>query len=73
MMSGQFCTLAMFITHSLSLGYHAMVIGNFPDHDVDDVQEDEEVAAEDEEDMGVIETYSNYKPSKLKVSSCLKP
>merc|ERR1719186_1998362 len=27
-------------------------------------QEDEEVAAEDEEDMGVIETYSNYKPSK---------
>ena len=29
--------------------------------------EDEEVAAEDEEDMGVIETYSNYKPSKLKV------
>merc|ERR1719402_465509 len=30
-------------------------------------QEDEEVAAEDEEDMGVIETYSNYKPSKLKV------
>ena len=31
-------------------------------------QEDEEVAAEDEEDMGVIETYSNYKPSKLKVT-----
>ena len=30
--------------------------------------EDEEVAAEDEEDMGVIETYSNYWPSKLKVS-----
>jgi len=30
-------------------------------------QEDEEVAAEDEEDMGVIETYSNYKPTKLKV------
>merc|ERR1719193_187260 len=30
-------------------------------------EEDEEVAAEDEEDMGVIETYSNYKPSKLKV------
>ena len=29
--------------------------------------EDEEVAAEDEEDMGVIETYSNYMPSKLKV------
>lgn len=27
-------------------------------------QEDEDVAAEDEEDMGVIETYSNYKPSK---------
>ena len=34
----------------------------------DDVQEDEEVAAEDEEDIGVIETYSNYKPSKLKVT-----
>ena len=32
-----------------------------------DVQEDEEVAAEDEEDMGVIETYSNYKPAKLDV------
>jgi len=31
------------------------------------MEEDEEVAAEDEEDMGVIETYSNYKPSKLKV------
>ena len=30
-------------------------------------QEDEEIAAEDEEDMGVIETYSNYMPSKLKV------
>ncbi len=30
--------------------------------------EDEEVAAEDEEDMGVIETYSNYMPSKLKAS-----
>ena len=30
--------------------------------------EDEEIAAEDEEDMGVIETYSNYMPSKLKVS-----
>jgi len=30
-------------------------------------QEDEEVAAEDEEDMGVIETYSNYKPTKLKI------
>ncbi|XP_023339743.1 protein strawberry notch homolog 1 isoform X2 [Eurytemora carolleeae] len=30
-------------------------------------QEDEEVAAEDEEDMGVIETYSNYKPTKLNV------
>uniref|UniRef100_A0A0K2TS10 Protein strawberry notch n=1 Tax=Lepeophtheirus salmonis TaxID=72036 RepID=A0A0K2TS10_LEPSM len=29
--------------------------------------EDEEVAAEDEEDMGVIETYSNYKPPKLKI------
>ena len=25
------------------------------------------MAAEDEEDMGVIETYSNYKPTKLKV------
>ena len=35
---------------------------------VDHIQEDEEVAAEDEEDMGVIETYSNYKPSKLKVT-----
>ena len=34
----------------------------------DNDQEDEEVAAEDEEDMGVIETYSNYKPSKLKVT-----
>ena len=31
------------------------------------LQEDEEVAAEDEEDMGVIETYSNYKPVKLQV------
>merc|ERR1719319_678465 len=31
------------------------------------MEEDDEVAAEDEEDMGVIETYSNYKPSKLKV------
>ena len=41
--------------------------GLFPNHD-DDGQEDEEVAAEDEEDMGVIETYSNYKPSKLKVT-----
>lgn len=30
-------------------------------------EEDEEVAAEDEEDMGVIETYSNYKPAKLDV------
>ena len=49
------------ITHSLTLVYHV------PDIYVDDVQEDEEVAAEDEEDMGVIETYSNYKPSKLKV------
>ncbi len=29
--------------------------------------EEEEVAAEDEDDMGVIETYSNYMPSKLKV------
>ena len=28
---------------------------------------DEEVAAEDEDDMGVIETYSNYMPTKLKV------
>jgi hypothetical protein len=25
------------------------------------------VAAEDEDDMGVIETYSNYKPSKLDI------
>jgi hypothetical protein len=25
------------------------------------------VAAEDEDDMGVIETYSNYKPSKLSI------
>ena len=32
-----------------------------------DSQEDEEVAAEDEDDMGVIETYSNYMPTKLKV------
>ena len=31
-------------------------------------QEDEEIAAEDEEDMGVIETYSNYMPTKLKVT-----
>merc|ERR1719189_1704807 len=30
-------------------------------------QEDEEVAAEDEDDMGVIETYSNYKPTKLQI------
>ena len=29
--------------------------------------EDEEIAAEDEEDMGIIETYSNYMPTKLKV------
>ena len=29
--------------------------------------EDDEVAADDEEDMGVIETYSNYWPTKLKV------
>jgi hypothetical protein len=29
--------------------------------------EDDEVAADDEEDMGVIETYSNYWPVKLKV------
>lgn len=31
--------------------------------------EDDEVAADDEEDMGVIETYSNYWPMKLTVSS----
>ena len=36
-------------------------------------QEDEEIAAEDEEDMGVIETYSNYMPSKLKVRNNLQP
>ena len=30
-------------------------------------QEEDEVAAEDEEDMGVIETYSNYWPAKLKI------
>ena len=36
-------------------------------------QEDEEIAAEDEEDMGVIETYSNYMPSKLKVRNNLRP
>ena len=36
-------------------------------------QEDEEIAAEDEEDMGVIETYSNYMPSKLKVRHNLQP
>ena len=36
-------------------------------------QEDEEIAAEDEEDMGVIETYSNYMPSKLKVRNSLLP
>ena len=29
--------------------------------------EEEEANAEDEEDMGVIETYSNYWPSKLKI------
>ena len=29
--------------------------------------EDDEIAAEDEEDMGVIETYSNYMPAKLKI------
>ena len=29
--------------------------------------EDDEVAGDDEEDMGVIETYSNYWPVKLKV------
>ena len=32
-------------------------------------QQDDEIAAEDEEDMGVIETYSNYMPSKLKVTT----
>ena len=31
------------------------------------VNDEEEVAAEDEDDMGVIETYANYMPSKLKV------
>ena len=36
-------------------------------------QEDEEIAAEDEEDMGVIETYSNYMPSKLNVRDNLQP
>ena len=36
-------------------------------------QEDEEIAAEDEEDMGVIETYSNYMPSKLKVRNNQQP
>ena len=30
-------------------------------------QEEEEIAGDDEEDMGVIETYSNYTPVKLKV------
>ena len=30
-------------------------------------QEDDPAAEEDEEDMGVIETYSNYWPSKLKI------
>ena len=30
-------------------------------------QEEDEANAEDEEDMGVIETYSNYWPSKLKI------
>ena len=30
-------------------------------------KEDDEVAAEDEDDMGVIETYSNYKPTKLQI------
>ena len=34
-------------------------------------QEDDEVAADDEEDMGVIETYSNYWPTKLKVLQSL--
>ena len=34
-----------------------------------DAQEDDEAAAEDEDDMGVIETYSNYMPKKLKVCS----
>ena len=33
--------------------------------------EDDEVAADDEEDMGVIETYSNYWPAKLTVSLCM--
>ena len=28
-------------------------------------EQDDEVAAEDEDDMGVIETYSNYKPMNL--------
>ena len=27
----------------------------------------QQVAAEDEDDMGVIETYSNYKPTKLQI------
>ena len=30
-------------------------------------QEDDPADAEDEEDMGVIETYSNYWPTKLKI------
>ena len=30
-------------------------------------QEEDPAAEEDEEDMGVIETYSNYWPSKLKI------
>lgn len=35
--------------------------------------EDDEVAADDEEDMGVIETYSNYWPMKLTVSKPYLP
>ena len=51
------CSLAYWF-HSILLLYRGLGEANL---------EDEEIAAEDEEDMGVIETYSNYMPSKLKV------
>ena len=63
-----------------SVGYHlplfiatdtvaldVLILSRYPDCKTSNYQEDEEVAAEDEEDMGVIETYSNYKPVKLQV------
>ena len=41
--------------------------GSYPRGPMMAAPEEDEAAAEDEEDMGVIETYSNYWPSKLKI------